>query len=274
MCVCSNIKRTIPTGIRCIALDLDGVVYQGRELLPGADAAIKRMRDMGLDIAFVTNSSGNTREAVAEKLSSMGVPAAPEEVITAAYATATLVKNLARTESPTVFPLGMDGLRTELLRIGAKVVENPPCQFLVVGLDKHINYHKICLALDALLDGAIFVACNRDARYPYQDGKLVPGCAAVVGAVEGAIGRGPDYYAGKPDTLMLNMLSKMHGLNPKEILMVGDSLESDIAMANAFGSPSAQILSPEGRIQLEISNAAALRPTIVLDSLAELPQNL
>jgi ribonucleotide monophosphatase NagD (HAD superfamily) len=204
----------------------------------------------------------------------MGVKASAEDIITSAYATAMLIKKLSGGEIPSVFPIGMDGLREELLRAGARVVDSAPCRYLAVGLDKHINYDKICLALDALLDDAVFVACNRDARYPYEGGKLLPGCAAVVGAIQAAIGREPDYYAGKPDTFMLDMLAEMHSLAPEEILVVGDSLESDIAMANAFGSPSAHVLSPEGRVQLEISDAAAFMPTVVLDSLADLPQNL
>ena len=96
-------------------------------------------------------------------------------------------------------------------------------------------------------------------------------CAAIVGAVAAAIGREPDYYAGKPDVTLLQDLADRGGFAPDEILVVGDSLESDITMANRYGSPSVHILSAEGLVQRHISYAADQQPYIVLKALHELP---
>ncbi len=260
--------------VRAISLDLDGVVYQGKHLLPGAGDAIVRLREMGLKVYFVTNSSGKTREDLAARLRRLGVAADADDVLASSYASGVIINRITGGEPRSVLAIGADGLRAELSLAGLRIVDSAPCDFLVVGLDKFINYEKISIALDALLQGATFIACNKDARYPVENGRLLPGCAAIVGAVAAAIGREPDYYAGKPDVTLLQDLADRGGFAPDEILVVGDSLESDITMANRYGSPSVHILSAEGLVQRHISYAADQQPYIVLKALHELPDLL
>jgi HAD superfamily hydrolase (TIGR01450 family) len=269
MNVCQEINAL--AAVKCVALDLDGVIYVGQEMLPGAAEAVHELRRMGVHVHFVTNSSGMTRATVASKLVDMGIEAREDEVITAACASAALIGKLARHESPRVTVLGNNNLKAVMEESGFVLADSAPSDFLVVGLDRAINYDKLCLALDVVLGGATFIACNKDARYPIEGGRLMPGCAAIVGAVSAACGREPDYYAGKPDVLMLQMLCEAEGLQPEEILMVGDSLESDITMANAFGSPSVHVLSAEGLAQLQISYASDQKATATVHSVVEVP---
>jgi 4-nitrophenyl phosphatase len=255
--------------VRAIALDLDGVVYHGRHLLPGADKAVEALRGFGLKVFFITNNSANTRADVARKLTYLGVPAAENEVLTSGHVTAVLVSRLR--ENARVLVIGSDGLKSELACLGSEVVAGLPCDFLVVGLDAHFNYDKICTALDALFGGAVFIACNCDSTYPIEDGRLLPGCGSLVAAIEAAWRRKHEYLAGKPNDLVMKMLAGENCLRPSEILVVGDSLESDIAMASHFGSPSVFVGAPKASRASGASEAGMPEPDFVIGTLAELP---
>lgn len=129
--------------VRAISLDLDGVVYQGKHLLPGAGDAIVRLREMGLKVYFVTNSSGKTREDLAARLRRLGVAADADDVLASSYASGVIINRITGGEPRSVLAIGADGLRAELSLAGLRIVDSAPCDFLVVGLDKFINYEKI-----------------------------------------------------------------------------------------------------------------------------------
>src|SRR5205823_6432641 len=105
-------------------------------------------------------------------------------------------------------------------------------------------YESIADGLEALLGGAVFVACNRDANYPAEGGRLMPGCGAMVSALEAASRTPISHEAGKPNPLFLRLIAEAEGIGPENILVIGDSIGSDVAMARNFGSPWALISSP------------------------------
>jgi HAD superfamily hydrolase (TIGR01450 family) len=256
--------------IRALAIDLDGVVYHGDQLIRGADSAVAHLRELGLRVLFVTNNSSKSRQQIAEKLTWLGISASEREVFNSAHATAVLLERLSDKTRATAFIIGSQSLKTTIEDIGISTVDSPPADFLVVGLDNHITYEKISKALDAVLSGAVFIACNRDNSYPAEERRLLPGCGAIVAAVEAACGRSPDHIAGKPETLMLQILSRTVNLNPGQILVVGDSVSSDIEMAHRFGSPSV-LVSEAKNVSAKRKTA---RSTVVIDSLARLPRIL
>lgn len=257
--------------VRAVALDLDGVVYRGSRALPGADTAIGLLRRLGSKVHFVTNNSGEKRAEVAAKLTQMGIIAAEEEVLTSGFAAAIQTNHLAGNGKCRAFVLGSEGLKSELRACGLEIVSNVPSDFVVVGLDTGLSYERLCMAFDALLSGAIFIACNLDAVFPSEGGKLFLGCGPAVAALELASGRKPDLVVGKPNTLMLEMLSEQAGVQPHEILVVGDSPESDIAMANRYGSPSALLASDLGPGSARLKRPDQ-EPGVVVQSLYELAQ--
>jgi ribonucleotide monophosphatase NagD (HAD superfamily) len=171
-----------------------------------------------------------------------------------------------------VLIIGSDRLRDEMSRSGAQPVSdaNQPCEFLVVGLDIEFTYPKISASLDALMGGATFIACNRDKRFPIEGNRFLPGCGAMVAAIEAAWGKKPDYEVGKPDTTFLEIIAAETSLQADEILVVGDSLESDIAMSNRFGSPSVFVMADSVDQPIE-SGAENLWPTLRLAALSDLP---
>jgi HAD superfamily hydrolase (TIGR01450 family) len=254
--------------ICAVAIDLDGVVYRGSHLIPGADSAIARLRELNLAVFFVTNNSSRTRHQIAEKLSGLGIPASEREVFNSGHAAAILLERLSRNAQATAFVIGSEDLKGTVKDLGVKTVERPPADFLIVGLDPHITYEKISKALDAVLAGAVFIACNRDNNYPAEGGRLLPGCGAIVAAVEAASGHPPDHLAGKPETLLLELAAQIGNLTPEQILVVGDSLPSDIEMAQRFGSPSILVAEAWNFAAKETRDFS----TITIKSLAELPE--
>jgi len=255
--------------VRAIALDLDGVVYQGAQALPGAVAGVGLLRRLGFKVYFVTNNSAKTRVEVARKITQMGIIAGQDDVLTSGYAAAFLVSRLMREGNRRVLVLGSESLKSDMVQTGVEIVTAAPCDFLVVGLDTGLTYEKICVALDALLNGALFIACNLDPVFPTEGGRLLPGCGPEVAALQVASARKPDHVAGKPNTLLLEILAENDKLLPDQILVIGDGLESDIAMANKYGSLSVLVTQTQ-----DFSRSGELRrseqlPGLVVESLYE-----
>jgi len=250
--------------IKVVAVDLDGVVYQGKTMIEGADEAIHKLRRNGLKVFFTTNSSIKTRADIVNKLIGMGISTMKDEVLTSAYMAGLLIKSIGINKK--AFIIGADGLKEEIINIGATVVTEPPCDIVFIGMDTSFTYEKIRQAMEAIMGGAIFVACNRDANFPSDHGHLFPGCGPIVAAVEAAVGLPPKYIVGKPGTFMLDVIAKRYRVSPDEILVVGDGIDSDIKMAISYGSPSVLIdLNPKKY------STRKHGPTFIIGSLAELP---
>jgi HAD superfamily hydrolase (TIGR01450 family) len=256
--------------IKAVALDLDGVVYSGDVALPGAVEAIERLRGLGLQVWFVTNNSARSRTSIAAKLMRLGVLADESEVITSGYAAGLLLRRLTRGQPERVVVVGSDELRTMIAAQGLDAVSEGPGRFLVVGVDHSFTYDRIRAALETLLGGAVFVACNRDATYPVEGGRLAPGCGPLVAAIEFASGRTADHVVGKPSPALLELIAAAGRLAPEEMLVVGDTPESDIVAARSFGSPSVLVCDP-ATIVPNADPEDSKRPDFVVGSLAEVP---
>ena len=244
--------------------DLDGVLYRGADPVPMAAESLARLRSIGKRIAFVTNNSGRTPGAVAERLRSVGVEARPDEVETSALTTAAV---LARRGVGLVFVVGEAGLVEALTEAGVRVLDGEPerVDAVVVGWDRGADYAKLRTASVLVQHGADLVATNPDASFPSEDGTRWPGAGALLAAIETTTGvRGE--VIGKPHPpLLLAALERAGGGRP---LLVGDRLDTDIAGAAGLGWDSMFVLTGiDGREQAAASRA---RPTYVADDLGEL----
>ncbi|SEJ83484.1 4-nitrophenyl phosphatase [Bhargavaea ginsengi] len=210
--------------------DLDGTVYRGEEPIPETVSFIQKLREQGAGVFFVTNNSALTPESQAEKLAKMGIEADPDEIMTSSVATAAHLLKVHG--SVKVMMIGEEGLRKALETAGHTVVRQHP-QAVVVGIDRSITYGKLADASLAVSAGASFIATNSDKAYPTEQG-LVPGNGAFAGLIELATGVSP-YYIGKPSVPMLEALAERHGLDRKDMVMVGDNYETDITAGIRFG---------------------------------------
>ena len=207
------------------AIDLDGVVWRGAETVPGAPEAIDLLRRRGAPIAFVTNSALRTPAQVGEKLARHGVPDAAELVVTSAMAAASLVEPGER-----VVVVGDEGITAAVADRGADVVPEGPADCVLVGLTHAFSYDDIDRAMQAIGDGARFIATNTDATFPAAQ-RFLPGAGSIVAAIATASGTQP-VVAGKPhDTIVSFVQDRLGG----EGVMVGDRPETDGLFARALG---------------------------------------
>ena len=215
------------------ALDLDGVIWRGSETVPGAAAAVARLRSAGVPIAFVTNSAQRTPAQVADKLASHGIPDAESEVITAAVAATTMVDPGDR-----ILAIGSDGVFEALRARGCTVVHDGPADAVIMGITQAFDYDMMTRAMHAIADGARFIATNTDSTFPMAD-RLVPGNGALVAAVATATGLKPE-IAGKPHHPIAELVRAQLGPSG---LMVGDRADTDGLFAGVVGYDFALVLS-------------------------------
>ena len=222
-------------------LDLDGVVYVGPDAVPGAVAALAQAQSLGMARCFVTNNASRTPDSVAEHLSTLGVPATPEEVLTSAQVAAAL---LARRLAPgaKVLVVGGTGLQVALRAEGLEPVaamDDGPSA-VVQGFSPTIDWALLAEGTRAVRAGLPWVASNLDATFPTVFGPA-PGNGSLVQVIATASGRRPDAVAGKPEPEpFLEAVRRYGSTSP---LVVGDRLDTDIEGGCAAKIPSLVVLT-------------------------------
>lgn len=259
------------SNFQSIVCDLDGVLYLASEAVPGAGEALQALAGAGIELWFVTNNSTRTADDTAAKISlRTGYPASPGQVVTSAMATAEHLRH----DIASAMVLGGDGLVRELTAAGIVVLdpsdvpEGVPAEVdaVVVGLDLHLTYGRLAAATAAVRAGARLVASNIDATFPTPQG-LAPGAGSMVAAVERATDRTAE-PCGKPQQPMLRFLADR--IAPGPVLVVGDRLDTDLALGWAAGWATALVLTGVATVD----DSQDPRIDLVLGSIAELPAAL
>src|SRR4051794_5867123 len=204
-------------------IDMDGVLYRGNELIPGADRFVRLLREQGLPFLFLTNNSQRTRRDVVTKLARMGIEVEERHIFTCAMATARFLAQ--HKKRGTAFVIGEGGLLTALHQNGYAVVDQDP-DYVVVGEGRTFNLELVERAVRMVAKGAKLVATNPDPNCPTEDGPR-PGCGAMVAMLETATGT-PAFSVGKPSPVMMRAARKELGLSTDQTIMVGDTMETDI----------------------------------------------
>ena len=244
-------------------IDMDGVIYRGGELIPGADEFINRLIREKIPFLFLTNNSQRTRRDVATKLSRMGMPVEEGHVFTCAIATARYLAD--RKPNGTAFVIGEGGLLTALHKNGYSVVDKSP-DYVVVGEGRTVNLEMLETAVQMILDGAKLVATNLDPNCPTNLGTR-PGCGATVAYLETATGTRA-MSIGKPSPIMMRVAREQLGLSTSETVMVGDTLETDILGGVQMGYRTILVLT--GTTSKADLTKYAYGPDMVVSSIADL----
>jgi arabinose operon protein AraL len=255
---------------RGIIFDLDGTVYRGDQLIPGARDTIEWLRHHSHPIVFVSNKPLQSRADYATKLTRLDVPTRSDEVINSSLV---LVRYLSR-EMPaaTVFAVGEPPLLEELTTAGFRLSENPDeIEVVIASFDRTFDYRKLNIAFQALRQGARFLATNADATCPVAGGEI-PDAGAVIGALEGCSKREVELVVGKPSPLIVEVALEQLGRPANECLMVGDRVETDILMGHQAGMATVLVLTGVTQ-RAALANAPA-QPDYVLESIAEIPRLL
>lgn len=247
-----------------ILLDLDGVLYRWPDAIPGAATAVAALREAGKYLAFVTNNSSRTPAQVVERLGSVGVDAMPEEVVTSALATASI---LAEREVRSAFVVGEEGLLDALAGAGIRAVppSDPLPGAVVVGFDRRADYAKLKDAAVLVERGVPLFASNADPSFPASGGESWPGAGALLAAIETTTGVRAEVF-GKPEpSLFQRALASTGGQCP---LVVGDRLDTDIAGAGRLGWDSVLVLT--GAARRADVDGVSWKPTFIVDDVGGL----
>ncbi len=254
--------------IQGFIFDLDGTVYLGEELIPGADKTILALRDMGKKVVFLTNKPLYTREDYARKLTNMGIPTTNGEVINSSYVMAMYLSGIS--PEAWIYVIGEMPIIDELKRAGFQITEDPEkIEYVVVSFDRTFNYDKLNIAYQAIKQGARFIATNPDRTCPCEEGEI-PDCAGMTGAIEAVTGKKVEVIVGKPSSITVEMILNTVKLEPTECLMIGDRLSTDIGMGKNGGLSTALVLT--GVTKREDLKTAEIEPDYTLDSIEDLLQ--
>lgn len=229
--------------IKAVVFDLDGTIYYGSKMIDGVEETLEYMKKLGKRVFFLTNNSTKTRKQVFEKLVKMGVKCELEQVYTSGYVASIYAE---KEGLKNIFIFGSDNLKSEFENRGIEVVtDEEVAENLLIGYDTNFTYEKVTQALHVALKGNTIIACNKERHFPGENARRLPGCGAMVGTIELCTNKEVDFVIGKPNTLMLEFLAEEYKLTKDQILMVGDTYESDIAMADKYGCKSILISDEE-----------------------------
>jgi HAD superfamily hydrolase (TIGR01457 family) len=248
--------------------DLDGTVYRSDQLIPEADAVIRLLRESGRKVVFLSNKPIQTREDYANKLTRLGIPTEPDEVINSTLVMTDYLKKNAHQAK--LFVVGEAPFIEELRRAGFTITDEPrEIEYVVVAFDRTFNYRKLNIAYQAIKMGAHFVATNPDQTCPVEGGE-VPDCAGMIAAIEAVTGKKVEVIVGKPSVIMIQKALEVMGLKPEDCILIGDRLETDIKMGRESGMATGIVLTGvTDEKTLQESKSSPIQPDFVFQSIAD-----
>jgi arabinose operon protein AraL len=245
--------------------DLDGTIYRGSNIIPGADKTVNELKRAGKKIVFISNKTTGSVKDYFEFLKGQGLEIDPDEIINS---TVVLSKYLNKNHKEgKFFAIGERIFIDEIAASGLTYSEYPEeIDILLVTLDRTLNYEKLEIAARALEKGARFFAANIDDTCPVDNGEVLD-AGATISALEKRTHRKLEKNFGKPSEYMMNEVKRRLGDDFSKTLLIGDRLETDIKMGSSFGLDTALVLTgvknfPNGNQNVE--------PTFFLDSVLDL----
>lgn len=251
--------------------DMDGTIYLGDELLPGAKRLIEGLRKLGKPVRFLSNNPTKDPELYQHKLEKLGIPTPIDEIANTVVTTVRWLK--ANYPDATVFPISEEPLKKALAAAGIRMSENPEeIDIVIASYDRTFEYRKLQIAFDAIwfYKRAFLITTNPDRYCPFPGGRGEPDAATIVAAIEACTGVKCQANMGKPEATMLSAAIDGLDVQPENCMMVGDRLMTDIGMAIRTNMASCMLLT--GDSTLEEAEAAPVdeQPTYVLDRIDHL----
>jgi phosphoglycolate/pyridoxal phosphate phosphatase family enzyme len=248
--------------------DLDGTVYLSETLIPGADKVIHLLRESGKKVAFLSNKPIQTREDYASKLTRLGIPTRPDEVINSTFVMIKYLKKNA--PKARLFVVGEDPFIEELRRADFMITEEPKeIEYVITAFDRTFDYRKLNIAYQAIKLGAHFVATNPDRTCPVEGGEI-PDCAGMIAAIEAVTNKKVEVIVGKPSPLIIQAALEVMGLKPEDCILIGDRLETDIKMGKESGIATGIVLTGvTNEDTLRSSKGSPIQPDFIFQSIAD-----
>ncbi len=243
--------------------DMDGVLYHGNKLLPGAVEFINWLQENKKEYLFLTNNSGLTPRELHQKLKRLGVTVSEEHFYTSALATAEFLRKQA--PGCSVFVIGEAGLLNALYDAGITMNDVNP-DYVVIGEGRNYSLESLTKAVNLVLAGAKLIGANADVSGNIENG-IAPACKALIAPVEIATGK-QAYFCGKPNPLMMRTGLRLLGCHSAEAVIIGDRMDTDIISGTESGVDTVLVLS--GVSDRNTLKTFAYQPTDVLESVADI----
>ncbi len=248
--------------------DLDGTVYLSDTLIPGADRVIGLIRSKGRKVVFLSNKPIQTREDYASKLTRLGIPTQPDEVVNSTFVMINYLKKNA--PNARLFVVGETPFIEELKRAGFIVTDEPKeIEYVIAAFDRTFDYRKLNIAYQSIRLGAHFIATNPDRTCPVEGGEI-PDCAGMIAAIEAVTNKKVEMIVGKPSPLMIQTALEVMGLKPEDCILIGDRLETDIKMGKESGIATGIVLTgvTDEKTLMEYKHTSH-QPDFVFQSIAD-----
>ena len=246
--------------------DLDGTVYLGDALLPNAHRAITTIRNAGKRTVFLSNNPTHTRYAYSDKLTRLGLPTPPEDIVNSSVVMVDFLKHTL--PNATLFVCGEQPLIVDLRDGGFSFSDNPlEIDAVIASFDRTFVYSKLQIAFDAIRAGARFFATNGDRYCPVPGGGQ-PDAASIIAAIEACTSTKCEAIVGKPSIYMTDAILDLLQMPPERCIMTGDRLETDVQMGLNAGMAAALTLT--GATTVPDAQASAIKPHFILTDLGDL----
>lgn len=252
--------------MKSIISDMDGVIYRGKQLIPGAQNFVQRLLESKVPFLFLTNNAEQTPIDLKLKLEQLGIHGLTEDnFITAAMATAMFLKAQNRKPTPKAYVIGGAGLMNELYNVGFSISESNP-DYVIVAKSSSFGFEQLKKAVRFIDQGAKFIGTNPDMIDPVEGG-MEPAAGTILAAIAAATDKKP-YIVGKPNALMMTLATRKLGVHPDNAVMVGDRMDTDIVGGMEAGMTTALVLS--GVTTPEIMEQFPYRPDHVFNNVGEI----
>lgn len=243
--------------------DMDGVIYHGNRILPGAAEFIQWLLDEKKEYLFLTNNSGYTPKELNHKLARMGLDVPEEHFYTSALATAAFLQEQA--PGCSAFVIGEAGLLNALYNAGITMNDVNP-DYVVVGEGRSYSLDTLTKATNLVWKGAKLIGANSDVSGPIENG-IAPACRALIAPIEMATGT-QAYFCGKPNPLMMRSGLRLLDCHSGDAVMVGDRMDTDVISGMESGMSTILVLS--GVSTVDTLKTYAYRPSMVLDGVGDI----
>ncbi|ODV85742.1 hypothetical protein CANARDRAFT_27836 [[Candida] arabinofermentans NRRL YB-2248] len=289
---------TILTKYDTFLFDCDGVLWLGDHLLPKIIETLNLLRSHNKKVIFVTNNSTKSRENYVSKFENFGLKVSKGEIFSSSFASAVYISTILKLpKDKKIWVLGQSGIEDELKEVGYTTIGgtdprlneplnlndpnsmifnlDPDVGAVIAGLDLNMNYHKMSLTLQYLLQKPElpFIATNIDSTYPSKGLKLA-GAGSVIESVAFAAGRQPMCSCGKPNPGMMDAIVAKHAIDRSKTIMVGDRLNTDMKFGRDGGLDTLLVLTGIETMENVEKLATDEQPTYVANKLGDLYEYL
>jgi len=251
--------------------DMDGTIYLGDELLPGAARLVTELRRREIPVRFLSNNPTRDPDMYAAKLTRLGLPTGVDDIANTVVTTVRWLMD--HRPGAVVFPIAEEPLCRALAAAGIEISEDPSrIDIVISSYDRKFDYRKLQIAFDAIWfhRRAELIETNPDRYCPFPGGRGEPDCAAITAAIEACTGTKKVASLGKPDPVMVEEALRGLDVTPADCLMIGDRLMTDVAMAADAGMASCLVLTGDSTLEESDALPAHRRPTYVVDRVDEL----